>query len=292
MQGKIIKGIAGFYYVHVPENGIYECRARGIFRNMDIKPLVGDNVVMEVLDEENKKGNITDILPRENELSRPAAANVDQAMVIFAAAEPSPDLGLLDRFLLTMTRQDLPVVICFNKKDLAKEEYLGELAGTYSGSGCPVLCTSVRKGQGLEEVRSILDGKTTVMAGPSGVGKSSLTNALYPEAEMAVGEVSEKIKRGRQTTRHSEFFAIGNGTYLIDTPGFSTLYLEDWDKEELKNYFPEFEPYGGECRFNGCNHISEPGCAVKKAVEEGLISRRRYESYADMFRELSETRRY
>lgn len=292
MKGKIIKGIAGFYYVHVEQRGIYECKAKGVFRNRKVKPLVGDDVLLDSLDEAGKKGNITDILLRRNELIRPASANVDQAMIIFAAAQPAPNLGLLDRFLLMMERQQVKTVICFNKRELVSSEELQKLCDIYSGSGCRVVTVSVRQNEGLETVREILDGKTTVMAGPSGVGKSSMTNALYPDADMATGAVSEKIKRGRHTTRHSELFSIGHETYLMDTPGFSTLYLEGWEKEELKYYYPEFEAYFDHCRFNGCNHISEPDCAVKRAVEAQEISRERYVNYKLFYEELAGQRRY
>lgn len=292
MKGKIIKGIAGFYYVHVDGRGIYECKARGVFRNKKIKPLVGDDVRLDSLDETGMKGNITEILPRRNALIRPAAANVDQAMIIFAAEQPAPNLGLLDRFLLMMQKQQVDTIICFNKQDLAAEEEVQRLRDIYAGSGCRVITISVRLRQGLDTVRQVLDGKTTVMAGPSGVGKSSMTNAVYPDAKMLTGAVSEKIYRGRHTTRHSELFAIGHETYLMDTPGFSTLYLEGWDKEELKYYYPEFEDYFEKCRFNGCNHMSEPDCAVKQAVAEGHIHRERYENYRAFYTELASQRRY
>jgi ribosome biogenesis GTPase len=292
MKGKIIKGIAGFYYVHVESKGTYECKAKGIFRNKKIKPLVGDDVLLDSLDEVGMKGNITEILPRRNELIRPASANVDQAMIVFAAAKPTPNLGLLDRFLLMMQKQNVKTIICFNKQDLADDEELERLHGIYKGSDCRVITTSVAQGEGLSEIREILDGKTTVMAGPSGVGKSSMTNAVYPDADMATGTVSEKIYRGRHTTRHSELFSIGHETYLMDTPGFSTLYLEGWEKEELKYYYPEFENYFEQCRFNGCNHISEPDCAVKAAVADGTISRERYDNYAAFYAELASQRRY
>ena len=293
MKGKIIKGIAGFYYVHVEDRGIYECKAKGVFRSKKIKPLVGDDVLLESLDEAELKGNITQILPRRTTLLRPACANADQALVIFAAAQPAPNLGLLDRFLLMMEDQELPVIICFNKLDLADAAEADRLMAIYAGSGCRIHGVSVREGRGLEALRAELDGKTTVMAGPSGVGKSSTINALYPEAQMQTGSVSEKIGRGRHTTRHSELFSIGHQTYLMDTPGFSTLYLNDrWEKEDLKNYYPEFEPYFEHCRFNGCNHMSEPDCAVKAAVAEGRISRERYEGYRMNFEELAAKRRY
>lgn len=290
MQGKIIKGISGFYYVDVIESGIYECRAKGIFRKEKRKPLVGDQVVIDVIDEEKKIGNLIEIQDRTNTLIRPAVANVDQALVIFAVSKPNPNLGLLDRFLVTMARQNLPTIICFNKLDLKKE--CEELRRIYEKSGCLVLFTSTKTEEGMEKVKQLLRGKTTTVAGPSGVGKSSMINLLHPHAEMEVGEVSKKIDRGKHTTRHSELFRIDKDTYLIDTPGFSSLYLEDLEAEDLKKYFCEFSRYEQDCRFLGCAHDREPNCAVKDAVAEGLISKERYESYLGLYRELKEKRRY
>ena len=239
MQGKIIKGIAGFYYVHAGESGIYECKAKGIFRNQKIKPLVGDNVRMTVLDEQDKEGNIEEILSRKNELIRPAVANVDQALVIFAAAKPRPNFNLLDRFLILMQYQDVPAVLCFNKQDIVTEQELGDLRDTYISAGYEVRFTSAKEQSGIDEIRRILKGKTTAVAGPSGVGKSSLINLLSPEASMETGDISRKIERGRHTTRHSELFALDEDSYICDTPGFSSIYLPDMEKEELGSYFPE-----------------------------------------------------
>ena len=292
MQGKIIKGIGGFYYIHAEHQGIYECKAKGVFRNRKIKPLVGDNVGIDVIDEAEKKGNIRDILPRKNELIRPAVANIDQALVFFAAAQPEPNLGLLDRFLLQMEYRNIPTVIGFNKCDLTETDRIRELEEAYGRSGYPLIFVSVREEQGLENLKAMLAGKTTALAGPSGAGKSSLMNWLLPEAEMETGAVSEKIKRGRHTTRHSELFHLGEGTYLFDTPGFSSLYLADFTDETLKLYFREFSDFEDECRFTGCNHINEPDCGIKKALEDGKISRVRYEHYVQMYQELKEHRRY
>ena len=270
MQGKIIKGIAGFYYVDVAESGIYECKAKGIFRKEKKKPLVGDNVEIEVLDEKEKTGNLIQILPRKNELIRPAAANVDQALVIFAVRQPDPNYQLLDRFLITMEQQEIPSIICFNKKDLAEQE------------------------EGISQIRRILEGKTTVVAGPSGVGKSSLTNLLQGEVSMETGEISKKLKRGRHTTRHAQLLTVGEHTYLMDTPGFSSLFVEGMEKEELRFHYPEFAEYEGACRFQGCVHVHEPGCVVKQAVEEGKIHSQRYQNYVSFYEELKEQekRRY
>lgn len=292
MQGKIIKGIAGFYYVHVPERGTYECKAKGSFRNQKIKPMVGDNVKIDIIDEAEKKGNIVSILPRLNALIRPAVSNIDQALIIFAVAEPKPNFGLLDRFLVMMARQHIPAVICFNKEDIGSGTQTEALAQMYAGCGSLVLFASVKEQAGIDAIRKVLCKKTTVLAGPSGVGKSSLMNLLNPEAKMQTGAVSEKIKRGRHTTRHSEIFYLGSDSYLMDTPGFTSLNIQDMEKEELKAYFSEFAPYEGKCRFHGCVHISEPDCRVKKALEDGEISRQRYESYVQMFEELKNQRRY
>ncbi|OUQ27560.1 ribosome small subunit-dependent GTPase A [Lachnoclostridium sp. An131] len=292
MQGKIIKGIAGFYYVHAGESGIYECKAKGIFRNQKIKPLVGDNVRMTVLDEQDKEGNIEKILSRKNELIRPAVANVDQALVIFAAAKPRPNFNLLDRFLILMQYQDVPAVLCFNKQDIVTEQELQLLKDTYISAGYEVHFTSAKEQSGIDEIRRILKGKTTAVAGPSGVGKSSLINLLSPEASMETGDISRKIERGRHTTRHSELFALDEDSYICDTPGFSSIYLPDMEKEELGSYFPEFAEYEEDCRFQGCAHIHEPDCAVQKALAEGRISPIRYENYKLLYNELKEKRRY
>ena len=292
MQGKIIKGVGGFYYVDAQDGNVYECRAKGIFRKDKIKPLVGDNVEMTVLDGAEKKGNVDALLPRRNVLIRPAVANVDQALVVFAAASPKPNLNLLDRFLISMRKQDIPVIICFNKEDISGTSQMAHLKDIYKNCGCQTLFISVKNQMGLEAVREALCGKTTVLAGPSGVGKSSLMNYLYPEAQMETGTVSEKIKRGRHTTRHSEIFYIGDQSYLVDTPGFTSLYIQNMEKDELKNYFFEFEPYEGGCRFHGCVHVHEPDCKIKAALADGKISSHRYESYVQLYEELKEQRRY
>ena len=292
MQGKIIKGIAGFYYVNVVEFGVYECKAKGIFRKEKQKPLVGDNVEIEVLDEETMTGNITALLPRKNELIRPAVANVDQTLVVFAVTRPSPHFNLLDRFLVMMERQDIPVVLCFNKEDIAEDEQVEKLRSVYEGCGYPCVFTSALEERNIEKIKELLKGKTTVIAGPSGVGKSSLINILNPDAKMETGDISSKIERGKHTTRHSELFTIAQDSYIMDTPGFSSLYVNDFEKEELKYYFPEFDPYEGTCRFLGCDHVHEPDCAVKAAVEAGEIHEIRYKDYLEMYEELKSKRRY
>lgn len=292
MTGKIIKGIAGFYYVNDGENRVYQCRAKGIFRNRKIKPLVGDNVEFSILDEEAGEGNIDEILPRKNALVRPAAANVDQALVLFALTQPSPNLNLLDRFLVMMAMEEIPVVICFNKADLGDGAMEEEYKKIYEGAGYEVHFISARTDLGMDQVRELLRGRTTVLAGPSGVGKSSLTNRIQPEASMETGGISRKIERGKHTTRHSELFFVEKDTYMMDTPGFSSMYTPEIEASELKEFFPEFAEFEDECRFLGCVHIGERGCGVKEAVKEGKISLSRYENYRLIYEELKQKRRY
>ncbi len=293
MQGKIIKGIAGFYYIYAEEDSqIYECKAKGIFRKDGIKPLVGDDVLLDVVEAENRIGNVTEILPRRNTLIRPAVANVDQAMIIFAIVKPDPNYNLLDRFLVTMEKQQLPCIICFNKKDIATKEEQEELRRSYETCGFTVLFVSAEENQGMEEVLLLLKGKTTVVAGPSGVGKSTMINCLCPEAHMETGEISKKIERGKHTTRHSEVFALGENTYIMDTPGFTSLTLGKMEKEELKHFYPEFSQYADYCKFAECAHISEPVCGVKEALEQGKISRLRYDNYVKLYEELKAMKKY
>lgn len=292
MQGKIIKGIAGFYYVHTAGSGIYECKAKGAFRKEKIKPLVGDNVEIDVIDENRLTGTISEILPRKNTLIRPAVANIDQAIVIFAAVQPKPNLNLLDRFLIMMEQQGIPAVICFNKQDLAEEHELEKLYETYQATGYRILFVSASRQEGIDSIMEVLDGKTSTVAGPSGVGKSSLINLLAPEANMETGEISRKIERGRHTTRHAELLCIREGTYIMDTPGFSSLTVDGLEKEDLWKYFPEFVQYEESCRFAGCSHINEPDCGVREALEEGKISKVRYEDYVEIYKELKDRKKY
>ncbi len=292
MQGKIIKGIAGFYYVYTGEAGLYACKAKGIFRKEKIKPLVGDDVEIEVTHEEDREGNITRILPRKNTLIRPAVANIDQALVIFAITKPKPNLPLLDRFLVTMEQRKIPALICFNKEDMADEEACCSLRKIYEAAGYELIFTSAAEERGVEELKAHLKGKTSTVAGPSGVGKSSLINLLAPYAQMETGEISEKIDRGKHTTRHSELLMIDEDSFIMDTPGFTSLYLEDMEKEELGTYFPEFAAYEPFCKFGGCSHINEPKCGVKEALSLGKISQQRYDDYKLMYEELKEQRKY
>lgn len=292
MTGKIVKGIAGFYYVHVEGKGVYECHAKGIFRNEKIKPLVGDDVELEVLDEKDKEGSILKILPRKSMLIRPAVANVDQAMIIFAIVKPNPNFNLLDRFLIRMEQQGLPTIICFNKQDIASKQEKETLRRSYETCGYRVLFISALENEGIDQVRELLNGKTTTVAGPSGVGKSSLINCLAPAANMETGAISAKIERGRHTTRHSEIIALGERSYIVDTPGFTSLDISGIPKEQLGRFYPEFTVYEPYCRFSGCAHINEPACGVKDAVAEGRISKVRYENYKTLYEELSRVKKY
>lgn len=292
MKGKIIKGIAGFYYVHVKEHGVYECKAKGVFRKNKEKPLVGDNVIIDVIHEDNKTGNIIKIEDRVNELIRPAVANVDQALVIFAVTKPEPNFNLLDRFLIMMQQKNIPCIICFNKQDLFMGDELKTIRGIYEKSGFPMLFVSAMLKSGIEEIKKCLLGKTTTVAGPSGVGKSSLINCLQSETQMETGEISSKIERGKNTTRHTELITVNEDTYILDTPGFSSLALFDCEKEDVKQFYQEFYDYEGKCRFSGCLHASEPDCAVKAAVEDKKINEIRYNNYRLLLTELQNKKKY
>lgn len=293
INGKIIKGIGGFYYVDT-EKGLYECRARGIFRKNKITPLVGDRVSISVVDEENKKGVVEEIEKRDTELVRPPIANVDKALIVFAIKNPSPNLSLLDRFIVLAEKENLEIVIVFTKVDLdANGELLEELKSIYEVSGYKVIPVSNKLKLNIDKIKEELKENTVVFAGPSGVGKSSLLNEVDKNFELKTGEVSDKIKRGKHTTRHAELLKLECGGMVADTPGFSSLTLDDIDESELKEYFIEFDKYD-DCRFGSrCIHENEPSCAVKEAVENGEISKKRYESYIQLLNEIrSGKRRY
>lgn len=280
ISGILLKGYSGFYYVYA-EDRVWECSLRGRFRIRDQEFLPGDRV--QILPGTGIKATIEKVEERRNSLVRPTIANVDQAFLVFACISPRPDLNLLDRLLIQVSEVGVKPVIILNKVDQAEDENNEDMFAVsrldfYQKLGYDLLKVSTRTGQGLAEVREYLKNKITVLAGPSGVGKSSLLNALDPKLELKTGEVSRKLKRGRHTTRHVELMVCGEGL-LADTPGFSSLYLPKMKREELAGFFPEFAEVEGECRFTSCLHHKEPDCAIKSAVESGQIEKSRYEHY-------------
>lgn len=294
MQGKIIKGIAGFYYIYGEDGILYECKGRGILRQKKITPLVGDDVIISVEDADKHIGNLDEILERRNSLIRPAVANVDQALLVFARTDPMPNMGLMDRLLIAMEQADIPCIIAFNKSDLDLPDDIDIMseAEAYEAAGYKVFHICVNDGTGLEELKACLSGTLTTLAGPSGVGKSSLINYLCPEASMQTGEISEKLGRGRHTTRHAEILVMDNNSYIVDTPGFTSYDVNKLAPEDLADYYRELYPYVGKCRFNMCSHTHEPGCAVHEAIEKGELSSYRYERYVKLYEELKNVRRY
>ncbi|CEO27036.1 ribosome small subunit-dependent GTPase A [Paraclostridium sordellii] len=291
IEGIIIKGIGGFYYIDT-DKGVYECRARGIFRKDKITPLVGDHVKMSIVDEENKKGVLEEIEKRDTELVRPPIANVNKAIIVFAIKNPNPNLSLLDRFIVLAEREYLEIVIVLTKSDLATDEELEKLKNIYEVSGYKVIPVSNNKELNIDKVKEELKGNIVVFAGPSGVGKSTLLNNIDSKFQLQTGEVSDKIKRGKHTTRHAELLKLECGGMVADTPGFSSLTLDDIEENELKDYFIEFENFSDECKFGGrCMHENEPSCGVKNAVKENKISKERYESYLQLLNEKRQGKR-
>lgn len=289
--GRILKGISGFYYVYVVESGIYECKAKGAFRKENVKPLVGDEVRILVISEEEMKGNVEEILPRSMELSRPPVANVDQALVIFAVKEPQINLRLLDSLLVNVEEKHLPTVICFNKAELATEEEKEELKKTYESAGYTVIFSSMKKEYGLEEIKAVLEGKLTTVAGPSGVGKSTIINALQSEVKMETDGMMKKMDSGKQTTRHSQLIRINENSFIMDTPGFGSVDLPKVEETELDEFFPEMREEKYDCKFAGCAHLKEPDCAVKEKLAAGNIAKSRYENYTAFYEELKDLRK-
>ena len=287
-QYRIIKALSGFYYVQT-EDGVVECRARGRFRRQDQSPLVGDFV--RITRQGAGKGVLEELLPRKNAFIRPAVANIDQLVVLASCAVPVTEPFLIDRVLAIAQLQSVPALVVVNKDDLASAQPLAEI---YRKAGVPVLVTSAETGEGIDALRAALAGKLSCLTGNSGVGKSSLLNCVCPGLQLPVGEVSEKLGRGRHTTRHVELYPVEGG-YVADTPGFSTMDIERYElfrKEELPEGFREFAPYLGECKFTSCSHTCEKGCAVLKAVEEGKISRSRIDSYIAMYNEVKDIKEW
>ena len=276
---RIIKALSGFYYVQT-EDGVVECRARGRFRRQDQSPLVGDFVRIT---RQGDKGVLEALLPRKNAFIRPAVANIDQLVVLASCAIPVTEPFLIDRVLAIAQLQNVPALVVVNKDDLAPAQPLAEI---YRRAGVPVLVTSAETGEGIEALREALAGKLSCLTGNSVVGKSSLLNRACPQLQLPVGEVSEKLGRGRHTTRHIELYSLGSNTFVADTPGFSAFDTERMElvhKEQLQYAFPEFAPYLGHCQFPDCAHRKEPGCAVRKALAEGEIGQTRYDSYERLY---------
>lgn len=290
IEGRIIKGIGGFYYVETG-NCLYECRARGIFRKNKITPLVGDRVKISIVDEENKKGVVEEIEKRDTELVRPPIANVNKALIVFAVKNPTPHLSLLDRFIVLAERENLEIVIVLTKIDLDDDNTYQKIKDIYEPCGYKVIGVSNTKKINIDKIKEELKDNTVVFAGPSGVGKSSLLNEIDSNFKLQTGDVSDKIKRGRHTTRHAELFELEFGGLVADTPGFSSLTLDDIEDVELKEYFIEFDEYD-DCKFGSkCIHQNEPNCAVKQAVEDGDIPKQRYESYIQLINEIRQGKR-
>ena len=290
IEGRIIKGIGGFYYVDT-DNGLYECRARWIFRKNKITPLVGDFVKISVVDEENKKGVVEEIAERETELVRPPIANVNKALIVFAVKNPTPHLSLLDRFIVLAERENLEIVIILTKIDLDDDNTFEKIKNIYEPCGYKVIGVSNLEKKNIDKVKEELKDNTVVFAGPSGVGKSSLLNEIDKNFKLKTGDVSDKIKRGKHTTRHAELFELEFGGMVADTPGFSSLTLDDIEDVDLKDYFIEFDNYD-DCKFGSrCIHQNEPNCAVKEAVENGEIPKERYESYIQLLNEIRQGKR-
>ena len=287
MEGKIIKGIGGFSYVKIKE-GIIECKAKGKFRHKSLKPMVGDNVKIQV---DRGKGVIEDIHKRESELIRPTVSNVTLAFVVFAVKDPDINFDLLNRFLILCETNNIEAIVCLNKIDLVSDEELEKICRMIDDIGYEVLFINAREEKGIEELRRRIEGNVTVLCGPSGVGKSTLINALANRNHMETGAISEKLGRGKHTTRHSERIEVNDG-YIVDTPGFSTLEVNFIEKDELKYAFPEFREYNDLCRFRGCNHYKEPDCAVKNAVENKKINQPRYDFYIRTLEDIMKGRKY
>ena len=290
MQGLIRKGIGGFYYVDTGDN-VYASKARGLFRKKGQTPLVGDRVEIEVTHEADKEAYITAILPRKNTLIRPPVANLERLFIVAALHNPPPSTLMIDKMIAICEKKGIDPVVVLNKADLGEDRALREI---YQRAGFEVVTTSAAQNSGLDELRRLIKGKLCAFAGHSGVGKSSLLNLLAPQALAQVGGLSARLERGRHTTRHVEIFTCA-GVYLADTPGFGDISIERFEpvyKEELFDCFREFAPCFGKCRFSGCLHDKEPGCAVKQAVEEGRIAPSRYESYRSMLYDVKDIKEW
>ncbi|MGX8711851.1 MAG: ribosome small subunit-dependent GTPase A [bacterium] len=289
INGTIIKGIGGFYYVEAADT-LYECKARGVFRKNKVTPFVGDRVTVSL--EKDGTGTIEEIFPRKNSLVRPPVANIDQLVIVVSICDPSPSTLIIDKTIAAAEDKGIEPVIVISKSDLKDCQWLNDI---YQTTGIPLLTISSATGEGVEEVEKLLKGKISAFTGNSGVGKSSLLNRIDSRFHLQTGEISQKLGRGRHTTRQVEFLKLGENTYVADTPGFSSISVERYDlvkKENLQYCFREFEPYLNQCKFVSCSHTCEKGCAVLKAVEEGTISKSRHESYVAMYNEVKDLKEW
>lgn len=283
INGTILKGIGGFYYVEAADKKIYECKARGVFRKEKIIPLAGDNVTISV--DENNKNSIDRIHERKNFFNRPPVANVDNLVIVSSTCDPKPNLLIIDRLTAVAVFKGVKPIIVFTKDDLSSADEYTEI---YKNAGFSVFSVSNETGEGVEDVKQCLENGISVFTGNSGVGKSSLINRIFPGMELETGEISRKLGRGRHTTRHVELYPFGNG-YIADTPGFSSLDFETNDlirKDELADCFPDFAEYLGKCKFSSCAHVNDKGCQIVEAVRNGKIEKSRHESYVTMFNEV------
>jgi len=291
IKGIIIRGVGGNYYVDIG-NEIIECRARGLFRLKNIKPLVGDRVLIRLTEEDEHSGYIEEINERTNEIKRPSVANVEQLLIFFAVTNPEPSFLLLDKLLIAAEVNKLKPVICFNKSDLADEKRKNEIKDILKNTDYNVVFTSKNDQKSIDKLKSILKDKLSVFSGPSGVGKSSVMNAVQPDFQLKIGEISDKLKRGKHTTRHAEIYKLNFGGYVVDTPGFSSFELEGINEYELKEYYPEIKKLDSGCRFADCLHYREPNCVIKDAVKTGLISETRYLNYVRLLEQIMKTKIY
>lgn len=286
-SGLIVKGIGGFYYVKT-DVGIIECRAQGKFRNKSLKPMIGDRV--DILISEDNTGSVSNIYDRKNEFVRPPVTNIDQIILVVAAKNPEPDLMFVDKMTVIANHKNVDLILCINKIDIGTEE-TNKIKNIYERAGFKVIETSAIDGVGIDDVKEYLEGKITAFAGFSGVGKSSILNAIT-DAKAETGEISKKLKRGKHTTRHVELFEYGENSYIMDTPGFSMLDLPYIKASELEKYFPEFTEHIGNCKFAGCTHTSEPGCTIKECVEQGYIDEGRYMHYVEFYNRLKDIKEW
>lgn len=289
-EGTIVRGISGFYYVETKDNRIVECKARGRFRKDNITPVVGDRVEIELVDDNH--GVVNSIRERKNLLFRPVVANVDRAIVVFALKNPDINLTLMDKLLLMIEHYNIESVICLNKEDLDEQgTIISMIKDIYYPIGYKVIATNGRTGEGIDELKSAIKGGISVFSGPSGVGKSSISNQLQGRTHMKTGEISEKISRGRHTTRHAELIEVDSDTFIVDTPGFSSIDLSFMEPQDLQYAFKEFRRFLEDCRFQSCYHNKEKECGIKNAVERGEIAESRYNAYLEILGEIQRCRR-